>query len=189
MNQIPFIHGDVVIDVGAHIGLVSCLLGRRYPFLRIYAFEPNEENYRNLLLNLKMNRISNVIPSQRAITADGRVLSMIMNANNTGGATGQLRDLHLPGHTNWEAESTTLDAVFEENGIARCRLLKIDCEGSEHEILSTFSRLGQVEYLCGEFHINDYLKGKGYSTEGLLAHCKRYVDPRKIVVTEIEMAQ
>ena len=189
VDRIPFQPGDTVIDIGAHVGVISCYLGRRFPFLRIYAFEPMEENYRNLLWNLDRNRVTNVIPARKAITADGRTLAMIMHANNTGGATGQLRNMHLPDHVVCEVESSTLDAVFGANRIERCRLLKIDCEGSEHEILTGFSKLGQVEYLCGEFHINEHLKAKGYSSERLIEHCGRFIDPAKITVTSITMAQ
>jgi hypothetical protein len=93
------------------------------------------------------------------------------------------------GHTTFEVPSTTLDRVFEENGIVRCRLLKIDCEGSEHEVLSTCTVLGRVDYLRGEFHINEYLREKGYSTEKLLARCKSQISPENVKVQVINMAE
>lgn len=41
LDAIPFQPGDCVIDIGAHIGLVSMYLAKRWPFLRIHAFEPH----------------------------------------------------------------------------------------------------------------------------------------------------
>src|SRR5262245_250736 len=46
-ERIPFEAGDVVIDIGAHVGLVSSYLAKRWPFLRVQAFEPHPTNYRN----------------------------------------------------------------------------------------------------------------------------------------------
>jgi hypothetical protein len=40
LEMVPFQPGDVAIDIGAHIGLVSIYIAKRWPFLRIYAFEP-----------------------------------------------------------------------------------------------------------------------------------------------------
>lgn len=79
LDAIRFSPGDVVVDIGAHVGLVSCYLARRFPFLKIYAFEPFKENYDNLILNLKNNGISNVVPSNQAITCDGRTLRMMVH--------------------------------------------------------------------------------------------------------------
>lgn len=189
LDAIRFRPGDVVIDIGAHVGLVSCYLARRYPFLKIYTFEPFKANYDNLILNLKNNAISNVVPHNQAITSDGRTLRMRVHPTNTGGATAQVRNLDSPDHTSFEVSSTTLDRVFEENRIARCKLLKIDCEGSEHEILSACSVLSKVEHLRGEFHINEHLKGRGYSIEQLLDHCKKEILPENIKVATITMAE
>jgi FkbM family methyltransferase len=189
LDEIDFSPGDIVIDVGAHVGLVSCYLAKRHPFLTIYAFEPFRENYENLILNLKNNGIKNVLPSNRAITSDGRSFKMKVHSGNTGGATGQTRSVDDPDHTCFEVPSTTLDRVFEENRIERCKLLKIDCEGSEHEILNTCSVLSKVEYLRGEFHINDALRERGCSVEQLIDRCSREIRPENVKVQTITMAQ
>jgi len=189
LDAISFSPGDVVIDIGAHVGLVSCYLATRCPFLKIYAFEPFKGNYDNMILNLKNNGISNVLPSNQAITCDGRTLRMMVHPTNTGGASGQQRNLDSPDHVSFEVPSTTLDRVFEENGIVRCKLLKIDCEGSEHEILGVCSVLSKVEHLRGEFHINEHLRGKGYSIEQLLDRCKKEIHPGNIKVATITMAE
>ena len=45
LDRIPFKANDVVIDIGAHVGLVSMYLARRWSFLRIHVFEPHLGNY------------------------------------------------------------------------------------------------------------------------------------------------
>jgi hypothetical protein len=49
LETIGFQPGDIVIDVGAHLGLVSLYLAKRWPFLRIYA--------RNMDTCLRRNRV------------------------------------------------------------------------------------------------------------------------------------
>ncbi len=39
-DSINFKEGDVVIDIGGNIGMISIYLAKKFPFLKIYAFEP-----------------------------------------------------------------------------------------------------------------------------------------------------
>ncbi len=80
--------------------------------------------------------------------------------------------------------STTLDSIFEAFGIRKCKVLKIDCEGSEHEILASTTRLRDIEYLIGEFHINARLVSEGHTVRGLISHCAKSIHPSKIMVTQ-----
>jgi hypothetical protein len=66
-----------------------------------------------------------------------------------------------------DVASVTLDEVFAVHGIERCRLLKIDCEGMEYEILPGAGVLDKVEYLAGEFHASAYLQSLGWCPERL----------------------
>jgi hypothetical protein len=108
---------------------------------------------------------------------------------NSGGATAHLRDMRLPDHSYFKVESTTLDAIFKEQRIEHCKLLKIDIEGSEHEVLLNANCLNRVEYLVGEFHINDNLQRKGYSIESLHQHLKRFIPEDRLTFTSCHMAE
>jgi hypothetical protein len=66
--------------------------------------------------------------------------------------------------------------------------LKIDCEGSEHEILRAAHVLDRVEYLSGEFHINARLTALGHSLEGLRDFAARFIPPERIRVTAVTMS-
>ncbi len=48
-------------------------------------------------------------------------------------------------------------------GVERCDLLKIDCEGSEYEILQgcTPDALSRVRRIVGEYHEGPYINGTG----------------------------
>ena len=190
LKEIGFAPGDVVLDLGGHVGIVSIYLAKKYPFLKIYAYEPSPDNYRHFLENLEANGISNVEVSNQAVTADGRTLNMIAYYEcNSGGATGQLREMKLPHRVNFETQPTTLDAIFSERRLDASKLLKIDVEGSEYEVLMNARCLSKVEFLAGEFHENDYLLEKGYSIAALCAHLTRFIPADNVRYLPCRMAE
>jgi FkbM family methyltransferase len=188
LGAIDFQPGDVVIDIGGHIGIFSCYLAKKYPFLKILAFEPIPVSHRMFRRNLTLNEIRNIRLYNLAVTSDRRELDMVVHLQgNTGGATANLGDLDLEGHARFRCSSLTLDDIFQSFLIDSCKLLKIDCEGSEHEILLTARCLDRVQYLRGEFHINQHLRGQGYSIERLAQHCQRLIKPERVVFTSCQM--
>lgn len=151
LETISFQPEDIVIDVGAHVGIVSLYLAKRWPFLRIFAFEPHPANHANFVENLRLNNVSNVCLFRQAITADGRSIMLRCVDSNTGGATAVF---DVAGAcTVGPVESVTLQDIFERTvaPAQRCRLLKIDCEGMEYEILPS-PVLDRVDFLAAEFH-------------------------------------
>jgi len=190
LDEIPFRDGDTVVDVGGHVGLVAIYLGLRHPGIRVLSFEPFEENYHRFQENLRRNRVENVEVFHQAVTGDGRDLNLVVNLHeNTGGATAWLGDMSGEGYRRWTVASTTLDRIFADHGVARCRLLKIDCEGAEYEVLQGSDRLADVDYLRGEFHVNTRLSSLGHDIDALLAHCGTKIDPDHIAVTRCRMAE
>jgi FkbM family methyltransferase len=151
IETIGFQPGDVAIDIGAHVGLVSIYLAKRWPLLKIYAYEPHPDNHSNCADNLRLNRVTNVCLYRRAVTSDRRQLMLQMMHSNTGGASAVF---HLPGAGSvGPLEAVTLDDIFESavEPDGRCRLLKVDCEGLEYEILpSAVSK--RVDFFAAEFH-------------------------------------
>ena len=189
LDEIPFQEGDTVVDVGGHVGLVAIYLGLRHPGIRVLSFEPFEENYQRFQENLKRNRVDNVEVFHQAVTGDGRDLNLVVNFHeNTGGATAWLGNMEGKGYRRWTVGSTTLERIFTDHQIDRCRLLKIDCEGGEYEILEGFGRLDAVDYLRGEFHTNARLSGLGYDIDRLIAHCETEIASDRIAVTRCRMS-
>jgi FkbM family methyltransferase len=190
LDEIRFQPGDVVIDIGAHVGLFSCYVAKRYPFLRVVAVEPVPPNFASLQANLRANGLSNVTALNLAVTGDGRDVDIMVDLRrNSGGGSAQQRRVRVPTHSYFTVASTTLDALLEEHAGGRCKLLKIDCEGSEHEVLHASRRLDQVEYVRGEFHINQRLRQQGHSIERLVEHVQRHVGPDRVRYVGCAMAE
>ncbi len=148
---------DVIIDIGAHIGIFAQAALERGAGL-IYAVEPDKTNFELAASNLapfieqERVRLFNAAVWRSDSKACTLYHSGYIETNgilNTGG-----------GDVLWsrqgEAVGTiSLDALLTSatrNGRRRLRLLKIDCEGSEWPILLTSRRLKWVDAICGEFH-------------------------------------
>ena len=113
-----FREGDTVIDVGAHVGVVSIYLAKKFPFIKVYAIEPDPLNYVCLTRNIEANRVTNVFAINKAISGDGRKRTLYVDAGesawatiNPGTAVSQrvLRTVAV--------DTITLEQLFREYGI------------------------------------------------------------------------
>jgi len=181
VRDMYFDDGDVVIDIGAHIGLFSMYLAKRWPALKVFAFEPFPCNYRNCAKNLRINGVDNVVLSPMAIVHEMRTLRMAADPSNSGGASAVVREFEAHG-IEGDIPSITLDEIFRVHGISRCKLLKIDCEGMEHEILRGTNMLDRVDYLCGEFHASLELDDSDCTPERLVEHCREFFEEDRMQI-------
>ena len=170
----PFEADDVVLDIGGHVGCFSILLARLYPEIQIYAFEPVPANVENFRHNLRHNQVQNVDLIPKAVTSDGRPIALYPNPENTGAVMSPENYSMKPRPAEHSA-SVTLSSMFKAYQIQRCKLLKLDCEGFEFELLYHFAHLEQVDYLSAEVHIQaDKLHGE-HSFKALTAYCERFI--------------
>ena len=148
--------GDTVIDVGAHVGVVSIYLAKKFPFIKIYAIEPDPLNYACLKRNIELNGVTNVTALHKAVSEDGRKRILYTNAWERGWATIDAR-MASSHHvlSTVQVETVTLEQLFQEYEISHCRLLKITAPGAIHESLNGFMRSGCVDLLCGEVDLGD----------------------------------
>ena len=180
LKTIPFAPGDVVVDIGGHVGVMSIFIAKSYPFVKVFAFEPVPQNAELFRKNLSSNHVQNVELFEGAVTGDGRSLSLAGRLDkNSGGASAHTVQVSSK-HERWVVPSWTLKDIFDRHDIRACKLLKIDCEGSEHETLLNFPYLDRVKYMRGEFHINSTLRKQGYSIGRLVEYCHKLIEPKNL---------
>jgi len=122
--------GDVVLDIGAHLGTATLLAGRLIgPEGRVLAVEPFADNVRCLQATLRDNAMANVTP---VACAAGDRSGTIVLARATRGS--QLTSLEGAGDV--EVPLRPVDALVAEQGLQRLDLIKIDAEGMEREVLA-----------------------------------------------------
>lgn len=182
--------GDIVIDIGANLGIFSIYLGLLYPDITIYAFEPVKQTYDNLVKNIEINNVKNVKVFNLAVTKDGRDLKMyylqeipgssfIEDVKDTETSIRQFNKAQNKRHEI--VKSTTLDDILKDNKIKKVKLLKIDCEGSEDEILRASEKLSDIEHIIGEIH---YGQGSE-TTESLKKYLSQYFDKNHMKFEEV----
>lgn len=185
LGSIPFEPGDVVLDIGAHVGIISIFLAKKYPFLKIYAFEPTPENREYFEENIKLNNIppGTIQIFSDAISGDGRTLRLVGNLEtNSGGISAVI--VPRAGEQIWGTESITLEEIFETLGLDRVKLLKMDIEGAEYEVLQAKPEmLERVDYFVGEFHDSEMLTRAGYNVANLVAFCEQYISPERMHIS------
>lgn len=137
---------DTVIDVGANIGLFSLYVNRKFG-CKVIAFEPVKEIYENAKANLQLNGIESGIGLHNfAVTdKDGDTIQIGFDTRNTGGSSA------FKSTTTVECRTTTLNRFIET--CKNPKLLKIDCEGGEYQIIpSILEHLNKFKYIAIEYH-------------------------------------
>lgn len=146
--------GDVVVDLGAHIGSFSVWAARQAPNGQVYAFEPNHENYRLLEENKKLNDIANLSIFNFAVSdKSGEV---VLFASDHCSMSHSLFETDAKNSKTVRAVS--LAEILQANQIDKVDYLKLDVEGAEYlVILNTPPQtLRQIDKIFIEYH--DYLE-------------------------------
>lgn len=161
-KDIPLEDGDVVIDIGSHIGAFPVLLSALKLKLGVYCYEPIPENYRLLFKNLEDNDLQDFgYCWEKAVVgkSNGKVKLYYGDDSFNGLAHKFIGSPAFNPPPDFkrdfiEAETITLEQIFKENKIAGCKLLKIDCEGFEFEIFENTPKeiLEKIDYIVGERH-------------------------------------
>jgi len=142
---------DTVIDVGAHIGLFSLYASQNCTKGKIYAFEPIKENYNILESNIELNNFSNIQPENCAISESTSKITLYQSNDESGHSKFIQTDNPI------EVTSKSLNDFFKENELKICNLLKLDCEGSEYEIIDSLEEkdFEIIEKMIIEYHLAD----------------------------------
>ncbi len=125
---------DVVIDVGAHVGVFSLKAAKRAR--TVVAIEPHPFNYRLLLRNIASNRLRNIIPMNLALSDYNGIAKLyIGNKSDSHTIKKEMRGILSQHRYYVEVEVKTLDQLMDELKISRVSFIKIDAEGAELDIL------------------------------------------------------
>ncbi len=151
--------GEIVLDIGANVGLFSMWVALNVPSARVYAFEAASDNYLALAENVRSNHLTSVSVHHYAVS-DGGSSRVTLYRGYHGG-------IHsiCPEYRNWPASAKrerrtekvraiTLSQILRRFQIERVDFLKLGCEGAEYEILFSASRatLSRIRRIVGEYH-------------------------------------
>jgi len=130
--------GDIFIDVGANIGLFTLIASRRVGNDgKVFAFEPCTKTYQRLVRNIELNSMNNVQCLQIALSDRPGQLQMNSSLDGYDAWNSMAPPYAGSNFTKEMVSGVTLDNfVREYNLLGRVRMMKIDVEGWESQVLA-----------------------------------------------------
>ena len=193
---------DTVVDIGGNIGMFVLWAAPQIPQGWIVSVEPNPVSLGCLKLNIERNGLDNVTAMQAAAGSDGGTIELIYypgweamayDAKVSApwvykqSAPARLVRWIIAGLTNRQtpaepaqriiAPLMSLEHIMDDHRIEVVNYLKLDCEGSEFEVLRNVSRTcwTRIERAAIEYHefgrsrraaeLVTILEGNGFKVE------------------------
>jgi len=148
-----------VMDIGANIGDYSTRIKKHAPKAKVYSFEPHPKTFRELK---KQAEKDGYIPVNAGCGNKNKedTLYDYEGLENTGSShasmyEGVISQIHSNISAQWNVRIIKIDDFVRENNIDRIRLLKVDVEGAELEVLQGMSqtiKAGLVDLIQFEFN-------------------------------------
>ncbi len=180
LNEYKIAKRNVVIDVGAYVGLYSILsakLAGNDGF--VVSIEPQLHSYCLLKDNIKLNDLDKSTLQLNIGLSDENGNMYLYVPEFASGSTFHLNHLLSQAITRYKkisVQTRTCDYLLEKLKIKHVNIMKIDVEGAELSVLKGASESLKnccIDKLVIEVHktinnprtINDYLKSNGYSID------------------------
>lgn len=142
---------DLVVDIGAHIGIFSLYASKRCS--KVYSFEPFKNNFEKLQKNIKFNNQKNIFPINMAVSGESGKRDLFISKTRdcdhsfypVGGLEGTVKNT---------VDTISLKDFFNKYNIERINFLKMDCEGGEYDILLNCPKefLSKIDKIVMEHH-------------------------------------
>lgn len=160
LNQTPDIFSyltdpKLIIDLGAHVGVWTFALKKKFPECLVKAYEPNPNAAKFLYEACILNEVKHVEIHQRAVS-NSKQIPMHCDPTNTGSNSEFLSRL-----TDRETiyESCVADCIpLSEVVTSEVDLLKVDIEGGEFQIFQDFEKWDLIKSMYIEIHAGLFTK-------------------------------
>lgn len=157
--KMQFNDDDVILDIGANVGSVSIYIAKKNPNTKIYSFEALDVNYNNLIKNIEVNNVKNITPYNLAVSSsDGDEFKISLCQHNTGSSSGFKVDTRE--NMYYSVPTISLDSIIRNNNIKKIKFLKMDCEGSEFDILLNSKLIHEIEIENISVEVHTFVKNQ-----------------------------
>lgn len=160
-------NGGVMFDVGAQMGYLSLVASTAHNGVQVHAFEPEPRNIERLQTNLQLNPSSNIVVHPLAASNTDGIIRLYLSRDNNAGTHSTVADLSTVNASDFvDLPCTKLDTFYESNGQPAVRLIKIDVEGGELEVIQGSRELLKAQRPFLIIEMSDVLQQtRGYSTQ------------------------
>lgn len=148
-----FNKGDTIIDIGAHKGIFSCYASKRIGNGQVFAFEPANSNFKELVNHVSINHLKNVKTFNLAVSnKSGKNIFFVANSPRYSGR----HSLYKPAEEADKISVNTISLadIMKRNNLKKIDFLKMDCEGAEYNILLKANKklLATIDKISMEYH-------------------------------------
>lgn len=170
LNSIPEYRpmpNDVIIDIGAHIGAFAIAMGAINK-CKVYAIEPERQNFEYLSANILSNNLSNVRASKIALTDFKGTINLYLDLLNGSWGDTVVKKVSDQYET---VVTDTLANFLEEHKIPKVDFMMCNCEGSEFKIILSTPKeiLKRIKIMVILYHLDLV---EGYSEKMLYRYLK-----------------
>ena len=118
---------------------------------QIYSFEPVKKNFELLETNVKINNLKQIKIFNSAVSNSNSNIKLYLNDDESG------HSMFSESSKTITVNSISLQNIMDNNNITNCNFLKLDCEGTEYEILENLplSYYNKIEKIIIEYHMAD----------------------------------
>jgi len=162
--------GQVIVDIGAHVGIYTVKAASEVGENGVViAIDPCPVNYQLLKYNIKLNKLSNVLPLNVAIMNYNGKTKLYLFEN-----AGRLSSTKISGEQYITVPCKRLDGLLNELGIKNVDLIKIDVEGAELDVLEGSWKIPVKRFVIAAYHdhvvpqeakkVSQFLSSRAYKT-------------------------
>lgn len=133
--------GEIFVDVGANVGIYS-LCAARFRGVRVFAFEPESQNYAILNQNIHLNGLDGLITAYCVALSDATRFDRLSLGQFLAGGSCHTFGADVDHNLQQRAPAfrqgcfaTTLDALVAEGVVPVPQHIKIDVDGLEHAVI------------------------------------------------------
>lgn len=165
---------EVVVDLGAHVGIATEILRRRYPAARIISVEMDPSNADLCRRNHQSDSLQETI--NVAVWSENGVVDV--EDIGAGNWSFRVRGVAAgpAGQPRTHVRSATFEALMREAEVERISILKMDIEGAEAEVLE---RSGKAIFAMSDLlvmEIHDKVSGVRERVERVLERASKEID-------------
>lgn len=142
----------VIIDIGGHYGYFALYTSKKFKHnCTILSIEPSLSNIAKFKKNIESTGVKNVTLVEGALAGKNSQRDLYLSLSQNHSLYQDYSTIRLGSES---ILCYSLKSLLEKYNLNRVDLMKIDCEGSEHEILMECDKetLSRINYLFIEMH-------------------------------------
>jgi len=125
---------NIIVDVGANIGLFTFYAHMKFPKSKIISVEANPNNFKKLEENINNNKLNDIVKIFNYVVSLNQGRQRFFLSSNSGWSSIYDKRGAKDGEMIY-LEPISLSKLFQTNNLTIIDILKIDIEGAEYDIL------------------------------------------------------